>query len=417
VRRRVRTGQFVVAEVTAVAVIGSAFAPWWVFLGVAILGTAVLVATFGRAGGRWWYEAVALSSRFRRRRRLAAAQVVTATVDAGTVPVPVAWLRTLAPEFSLRSVTVGVHPVAVATDADGWFAVAEVGSLWDDDLVPVSGAAGDGWAPGVAAYPGLAQPQPMPPAGAALDARPVPYREFAALLDQVSSVQVVLVPGTSPGQPRPAWVTVRMTPADALATEHDGGVSAVERTVAAAVAKAVRTLDAAGWPARPVTPDGLVPTLVEATGLDGPPQEHWSWWRAGRTVRTHYAVTGWRPDHGTLAGGVSHLSVRFDRGVGGRPASERAAGRGASGRTPGPGRDPSGGTDEDVLASAAEDGFVAGATVIAAVTAPPAALRRTCDQVVAVAKARSVRLARLDGEQAPAVWATSPTAAPFAVRH
>jgi len=384
VRRRVRTGQLVVAEVTAVAVVGSAFAPRWLFAGVAILGAAVLVATFGRAGGRWWYEAVALSHRFRRRRRLAAAHIVAAAVDPGTVPLPVAWLRTLAPEFSLRSVTVGLHPVAVAADADGWFAVAEIGSLWDDDLLPTpaGGAPDASWAPsGAAPRPEWAPAAPTPPAP---DARPVPYRELAALLDQVSSVQVVLVPGQSPGQPRPAWVAVRVTPADALATELGGGVSAVERTVAAAVAKAVRTLDAAGWPARPVTVDGLVPALVEATGLDGPPQEYWSWWRAGRMVRTHYAVAGWHPAHGTLADGVSHLSVRFDRRDDGR-----AAGTG---------------------------GDESNATVIAAVATAPAALRRTCEEVVAAAKARSVRLTRLDGEQAPAVWATAPTASPFVTR-
>jgi Protein of unknown function (DUF2984). len=383
VRRRVRTGQLVVAEVTAVAVGGSAFGPRWVFLGVALLGVAVLVATFGRAGGRWWYEAVALSRRFRRRRHLAAVQLVTATVDAGAVPLPVAWLRTLAPEFSRRSVTVGGHPVAVASDADGWFAVAEVGSLWDDDLVavPAGGTAEDLWAPSaVAPQPGAAAPQPAPPGGSAPDARPVPYRELAALLDQVSAVQVVLVPGVNAAQPRPAWVAVRVTPTDALATERSGGVSAVERTVAAAVAKAVRTLDAAGWPARPVTPDGLVPTLVEATGLDGPPQEHWSWWRAGRTVRTHYAVAGWRPAHGTLAAGVSHLSVRFDR--------------------------------PDHAGLDGDDGLAA-ATVVAAVTAAPTALRRVCAQVVTAATAQSVRLLRLDGEQAPATWATAPTASPL----
>ncbi|MBX6749968.1 MAG: hypothetical protein IRY85_09935, partial [Micromonosporaceae bacterium] len=339
----------------------------------------------------WWYEAVALSHRFRRRRRLAAAQLVTAAVDAGAVPVPVAWLRTLAPEFSLRSVTVGGHPVAVGTDAEGWFAVAEIGSLWDDDLVaaPAGGPAESVWAPTTAApRPGEVVPQPAPLPGSAA-ARSVPYRELAALLEQVSAVQVVLVPGASSGQPRPAWVAVRVTPADALATERSGGVSAVERTVAAAVAKAVRTLDAAGWPARPVTPDGLVPTLVEATGLDGPPQEHWSWWRAGRTVRTHYAVAGWRLAHGTLAGGVSHLSVRFDRRDG---VADVRTGDGVTYRRTG------------------DDELAAGATVTAAVTAAPAALRRVCEQVVSAAAAQSVRVLRLDGEQAPAAWATAPTA-------
>lgn len=377
-RRRVRTGQLVIAEVTAVAVVVAAFAPRWIFLGVAVLAGAVLVATFGRAGGRWWYEAVALSARFRRRRQLAAAQVVAAAVD--DAPPPVAWLRTLAPGLSVRPVAIGAQPVAVGADADGWFAVADVGPLWDDlwddpddgDPRPFSTpgpaiAAPNPWAPSGA----RGGPEPAADQTAAVRLRPglpaVPYRDLAALLDQVSAVQIVLTPGPTADRPRLAWVAVRIAPADALATERTGGISALERTVAAAAAKAVRALEPAGWAARPVTADGLAPVLAEATGLDGPPQEHWSWWRSGRTVRTHYAVDGWTPAHGTLTRGVSHLSVRLDRG---------------------------------------------GQVVLAAVTAAPAALRRTCQEAVAACAAQAVRLVRLDGEQAPAAWASAPTAAP-----
>jgi hypothetical protein len=64
-----------------------------------------------------------------------------------------------------------------------------------------------------------------------------------------------------------------VSPEDALATERSGGVAAVERTVAAAALRAARTLDGHGWPARAVDDDGLLAMLVEATGLDGPPQE------------------------------------------------------------------------------------------------------------------------------------------------
>jgi hypothetical protein len=162
---------------------------------------------------------------------------------------------------------------------------------------------------------------------------------------------------------------VRVRPGDALAAERAGGVSAVERTVATAALKAVRTLEAAGWASRAVPPDGLVPALVEATGLDGPPQEHWSYWRCGRGVRTHYAVSGWTPDHGTLAPGVSQLAVCL-----------------------------SGTTDLDRAA------------VLAVVAAPPPVLGRVCRGVVASTAALAVRLDRLDGEQAPAAYVGAPTA-------
>lgn len=362
-RRRVRTGQLVVAEVTGAAVIASLFAPRWVLAAVAALAAAVLVATFGRAGGRWWWEAVALGRRFRRRRSRAASQVVIAAVETGTLPVPVAWLRTLAPALAMRPVAVGTQTVAVGSDMDGWFGVAEVGSLWGDEPMPTAadppaGQAESPWAPASG------------PLRVRSGSRPVPYRDLLTLLDQVSAVQVVLTAGPYPGEPRPAWVAVRITPGDALATERTGGVSGVERTIASAVAKAVRTLESAGWAARPVGADGLVPALIEATGLDGPPQEQWSWWRTGRTVRTHYALTGWTPAHGTLAPGVTQLAVCCRRG--GEPL-ERAV-------------------------------------VVAAVTAAPAALRRVCQEVVTAAAAQGVRLQRLDGEQAPAVWATAPTA-------
>ena len=159
-----------------------------------------------------------------------------------------------------------------------------------------------------------------------------------------------------------------MTPADALAAEGSGGVEAVERRVAAAALRAARTLDGHGWPARAVGADGLLAVLVEAIGLDGPPQEHWSVWRSGRLLRTHYSVTGWTSAHGTLAPGVTQLAVSFVRR--GEPA------------------------------------------VLAAVTAQGAALARLSRDVVQACAAAGVRLRRLDGEQAPAVYATAPTAMP-----
>ncbi len=358
---RVRAGQLIVAEVALAAAVGAAFGPGWVFLGVVALTAAVLLATFGRAGGRWWYEAVASQHRFRRRRRLAAARVVAAAVGGGSDPPHLPWLRTLAPTLTIRPVTVGAATVGVGADHDGWFAAVEVGSLWDDD--PIVASDGEAtiespWAPGAVAR---------------LPAGPVPYPELAALTKAgpdragVSCVQVVIVAGASIGEPRPAWVAVRVSPRDALAAERSGGLAAVERTVAAAALRAARTLDGHGWPAHTVDSDRLHGVLAEAVGLDGPPQEHWSVWRSGRLARTHYELTGWTAPRGTVAVGITQVAVSFT--AHGEPG------------------------------------------VLAVVAALPSALGRICREVVRTCGDVGVRLRRLDGEHALAAYAMAPTAA------
>ncbi len=365
----VRAGQLVVAEFAAAAVVVAAFGPGWVIIGVSSLAAAVLVATFGRAGGRWWYEAVASQRRFRRRRKLAADQVLAAAVAGSDGPPHVPWLRTLAPTFALRSIRVGTATVGVGTDHDGWFAAVEVGSFWDDDVLlelvrPSRSLL-------------AARTSPVPPGELALGELAlgeVALGELAALAQPgsdraaVSCVQVILVPGASPDLPQPAWVAVRVTPADALATELAGGVAAVERVVAAAAVRAARILDGHGWPARAAGLEGLLAVLVESTGLDGPPQEHWSVWRSGRISRTHFEISGWTPGHGTLALGVTQVAVCYTR------RGERH--------------------------------------VLAAVAAQPALLAQLCRGVVRAGAQRGVRLWRLDGEQALAAYATAATAAP-----
>src|SRR5262249_14894729 len=150
---------------------------------------AAMLATFGRAGGRWWWQVIVLARRFRRRRELAAAQLLHA-VTTDPVPDPVSWLRTLAPAFSVDPVVTAAGPVGVGTDGDGWFAMVEV-----------SGYAAAAW---------------------------VPYEELA-LLEDVSTVQLVLVLEPGPDHPRPVWVAVRVRPGGTLM----GGVSAVQRSVGA----------------------------------------------------------------------------------------------------------------------------------------------------------------------------------------
>jgi hypothetical protein len=335
----VRPGQLIVAQVALAGVAVASTGPGWVLIGVAAAAGAVMLGTFGRSGGRWWFQAVASRRRFRRRRRIAAAQVVAAAVNGLPGPPHLAWLRTLAPGLTLRPVMVGDLTLGVGADAAGWFAVAEVGSLWDE-------GAGAGGA--------------------------IPFGELAALVQPVedrvpaSTVQVIVVPDGSPARIRPAWVTVRITPADAVSVERAGGVEAVERATIAAAMRAARTLDRHGWPARVLDPDGLLAALVEATGLDGPPQEHWSTWRSGRLVHTCYQVTGWEPARGMLAAGVRRIAVAYSA------------------------------RDEPAI--------------LAVVTAEPRAIVRVSQDVAASVGGTGVGLRRLDGDQAPAVYGGAPTA-------
>jgi hypothetical protein len=337
-RSKLRAGQLVVAQTALVGVAVATTGPIWVLVGVCAAAAALLVGTFGRSGGRWWYQAVAGQRRYRRRRQHAAAQVVAAAVGP-TGPPHLAWLRTLAPGLVARHVDMGGTAVGVGQDLEGWFAAAEVGSLWDDEHD----------------HPGLA----VPFAGLAELIQPAPDRQ------PVSTVQVVAVPAGSPARIRPAWAAVRLTPADAVAIERTGGVAAVERAVAVAAMRAARTLTRAGWPARTLEPDGLLAALVEATGMDGPPQEHWSTWRSGRLVHTCYDVTGWEPARGALAPGVSRVVVSFAAG--------------------------------------------AEAAIVATVSAEARALAPLCREVVQAVAGTGLRLRRLDGEQALAVYACAPT--------
>jgi hypothetical protein len=124
-RRRLRVGQLVIAEVALVGVVVASVGPAWLLFGVAAAATAVFVATFGRSGGRWWYEAVASHRRFARRRRRAAADVVGATL-AGRTPPALVWLRTLAPELTMRSMIAADTVVGVGADGTGWFGAVAV---------------------------------------------------------------------------------------------------------------------------------------------------------------------------------------------------------------------------------------------------------------------------------------------------
>ena len=190
--------------------------------------------------------------------------------------------------------------------------------------------------------------------------------------EPVSSVQVILGPGGSPLRIRPAWVAVRMTPADAVAVgagrrrrrgrarrggRRDAGRADARRGTAGRPGCWTRTGCSRSW-SRP-------PGWTGRRRSTGAPGARAGWCTPAITV------TGWEPARGMLGAG---------RTPGRRlvHTARRRAGRTRRGRGRAAGR--SCGSASDVV-QASVDGT-------------------------------GVRLRRLDGEQAPAVYAAAPTAMP-----
>jgi hypothetical protein len=81
---------------------------------------------------------------------------------------------------------------------------------------------------------------------------------------------------------------LRLSPVDAVPL--GGGAAAA---VAAAAVRMERFLRQRGNIARVLEPPDLLAALAAATGLDGPPQEFWSSWCSGTLTHTVYVVLHW----------------------------------------------------------------------------------------------------------------------------
>jgi hypothetical protein len=246
---RVRAGQFIVAEVVLVLVVIAFTGPTWLFVGVAAAAAAVLLATFGRVDGRWYYEAALGYERFRRRRARVAAELVAATIDA--LDPDLAWLRTIAPDLRIRPVSSrSSSPVGVGTDEHGWF-----GAVATDGVLP----------------------------GPAL----------AALLAD-AAVAVSVAQGVIRPDGRLGFVAVRLSTPDAVDLERAHGLPALD----AATGFWPRWSRRTGWTGRP-----------RSTGVAGPPapartrstccgpgsgRTRWSAWR-GRPGRSRSPPTAHPP--------------------------------------------------------------------------------------------------------------------------
>jgi len=363
--------QLICLELAAGAVAAAAFTPVQPVLAVtSAAALALLVAVFGRADGRWLYEGVLARWQLRRRRVLARR---AAGAEASTVA-----LATLAPRLRIRSVPDRSRSIGVGQDEGGWFAGVALGQstdlaghgivrleldqlvrILDEATVPISALQ-------LVTYQALAPTALVEQGSAAARS----YRELA----------------DKPGCPmeQATWIAVRLNPADALeaAATRGGGVEGVDRAIAAAIGRIEKALTSAGVPHAVLDADDLRDALTFSCGLDvageddAPARERWVAWQAGGLVHVSFTVTDWPTEPGRdllreLAFGPAAgcgLAVAI------RPYGERVALLG-----------------------------------LVRVVAPAQRLRVALRQLESTARRLGVRLRRLDGEQARAVYATAPT--------
>jgi type VII secretion protein EccE len=336
----------------------------------------LLVMVLGRADGRWWYEAVAAQLRLRRRRALGR-QVASRMTGAPTGTVA---LATLAPGLAVRSFTDRGRSIGIGQDADGWFAGVRLGAGGD-----VSGLAAarfeldkvirvlDESTMPVSALQLVSYHLPVP-VGEAPEPALRSYRELTGN-EYCPAEQIT-------------WVMVRLHPPDAVeaAWSRGGGIEGVDRALAAAVGRIENALSAASVPYRVLDAPGLHEAIavscglasVDPTAVGEPPRERWSAWSAVGLNHICFSISRWPrepgPDLLRELARVSATAVGVALIL--RPHGDRVAMLGV-------------------------------VRLVTGRTGTRAAVR----QLQSATRRLGVRLRRLDGEQARAVYATAPTGA------
>lgn len=357
--------RLVLAELILLAIVLSvALGPAEALLGGSA-GIAIVALLFLRSHGRWWTDELLLRWRLRQRQ----ARPVHPDADPRLTQ-----LRRLAPGLTTVSVPVpGSTPIGVGHDGSGWFAAAV---LTDDAVrdgrrttVPLDSLLDLVCAPDTAGS--LQVVTYTLPAADGEDASSRSYRELLA---------------GSPG-PVPAhqatWVAVRLAPPNVGTLRDDGEEADLVTTAATQLRNACRRLTRAGVACQPLLRDELVEALLRTCDLDTitatPPKERWTAWRTGLTEQACFWVRRWPQANGWQA----LLSLMSS--IPAVPTSVALVCR----PTPH-------GTRVRCLLR---------------VTAAPGELEAACRTARSLVHGAGGRLLRLDGEHAPAVYATIPTAA------
>ncbi len=370
--------QLLVVEAAAYAALASIRSGTARLLGVALVGLVTAALMLARWHGRWWLERAMLARRYRRRR------------GAGPDPYEpdprLSVLRALAPDLTVTEVTGpdGAR-VGVARDGAGWYAAAQVDpptSLRGDASarVPVDDLAralDDAGQPGaVVQVLTSTVPTPVPDPGSTLrPAFDVSYREILG-----SAVLPV---------DRCTWVVVRLDArvlAQAGVLDGSGTGGAELDTRAPAVAGALirrlgKVLRRHGLEVQILDAPALLAAVAGACGLTGgrdTPRELWRSWSCADLAHACFWVRQW-PAPEAIGGVLDHLAA------------------------------PPAGCTTWVSLTLAADGDAVDLQCLTRVSGPAAILDRACAEIGQRAALAGADLFRLDGEHAPAVYASAPT--------
>lgn len=337
-----------------------------------VLGVLLLILAFGRSGGRWWTEILALRWQFRRRRSARRVPAEDMRLTA---------LRALAPDLVVRErVLQGDQDrIGVGQDGAGWFAAAAVlppagiraqapAPLPVDKLVEVLTEAGQ---PGTVLQV-VTHTVPAPGMLVAGPAYADSYRELVSLA------------GEAPPQEQALWVAVRADAQSLARTVVDGATADDVPTLVATLARrATKLLRRDGFRASLLSPDELVDALVTSAGLDeydphhSTAREEWTAWHANGLAHATFWVRSWP--------GLSAASSMLER-LAATPASFTS-----------------------VTLILEPQGQETTLRCLVRVAAPAEVLAMSCQALEAAARQYGAELFRLDGEQAPAAYTSAPS--------
>ena len=363
--------QLVAIELVLVLIMVLLRVSLWVALTGAGVGLIVAVALFTRLRGRWWTERILLDWQYRRRR---------AAGVAGTADRRLHALRGLVPDLTVQSVDgTGGVPVGVGHDSAGWFAVAAVSSASSmrgdvRSQLPLDALARvvtDAEHPG-----GVIQvvTHTVPAPSLDLDGQRACIQSYQELLESYGPVPA----------DQTTWVAVRL---DARVAAELSADEAQEAPVmlAALVRRVGKALKRAGLPYQILDADGLLDALVRSCDLERPtedgrpvrPVESWHAWQSATLAHACFWVRSW-PE-------LTRTGPLLDQ-LAASPAALTSV----------------------AMILEPEDGGI-GVRCLVRVAAEPATLSTVCRTVAEVAARAGARLFRLDGEQAPAVYASAPS--------
>lgn len=343
----VSLARLLVFEVVQLGLFAVVFQNTWAAITGGVVGAMAIVIVFGRSHGRWWSETVALWWRFRTRR--------TAAAPGGRDP-RLAALWQLTPDLTVRrSVGADGAEVGIGADGAGWFSVLEV----------------------TTSRPGA----PVPAIPLAALARLAGDFEQAGVVVQVVSHTA---PAAQPARRESVvWVAVRLD-AWAVAESMVDDVRTVDfpAVLAELVRRVSRILHKRDLRVRCLAADGLVDALVRSCDLlpgvsRYAAREGWTAWSSARLSHGCFWLRTW-PDPERVAGLLTAFAEL--------PATLVSI----------------------ALLIEPED---AGTSIrcLVRVASPPHRHEEACATVVRLTQHAGGRLYRLDGQHAPAVYASAPS--------